>query len=115
LKTPELSDQTLALAILNRTPAAAGLCYDRYAVSLYRIIILHVQNEALAETVLEEVFVDAWNHISQFDPTQLSLKLWLAGKARKAAKALLAAERPSGQKQTFTAIFPDLGNSLKLA
>lgn len=86
---PILSDNEMVTAILNRSRSGAEFLYDHYAQLLYRIILLHVQDAQIAQNLLEEVFVDIWNAIEQFDPAEITLKMWIAEKGRRAAKAVM--------------------------
>jgi DNA-directed RNA polymerase specialized sigma24 family protein len=109
-----LSDNEVVAIVLSRSRVGAEWLYDRYAASLYRVIFLHVQNQAVAERLLEDVFVEAWNNIEEFEPSEMSLNIWLAGKGRKAAKALINETAPV-QQEIVVSVFPDLDASFKLA
>ncbi len=59
--------------------------YDRYAPALYGIVTRIVQNETLAQDVLQESFVKIWNNADHFDPAKGTIFTWLLNIARNTA------------------------------
>jgi len=64
--------------------------FARYRVKVYRWLLCLVDDEALAEDLLSEVFLDVWRHAASFE-ARTSLSTWLLAIARY--KALSARRR----------------------
>jgi RNA polymerase sigma-70 factor (ECF subfamily) len=64
--------------------------FARYRVRVYRWLLRLVDDEALAEDLLSEVFLDVWRHAASFEARSL-LSTWLLAIARY--KALSARRR----------------------
>jgi RNA polymerase sigma-70 factor, ECF subfamily len=64
--------------------------FARYRVKVYRWLLRLVDDEALAEDLLSEVFLDVWRHAASFE-ARSSLSTWLLAIARY--KALSARRR----------------------
>ncbi len=59
--------------------------YDCYAPAVFGIISKIITNEELAESVLSNCFVTAWNQKHSFDNTKSTLFTWLINLTRKIA------------------------------
>jgi RNA polymerase sigma-70 factor (ECF subfamily) len=55
--------------------------FARYRVRVYRWLLRLVDDEALAEDLLSEVFLDVWRHAASFE-VRSSLSTWLLAIAR---------------------------------
>jgi len=64
--------------------------FARYRVALYRWLLRFVDDGALAEDLLSEVFLDVWRHAASFE-ARSSVSTWLLAIARY--KALSARRR----------------------
>lgn len=69
----------------NRDNKAFAYLYDNYASALYSIILQIVNDGELANDVLQEVFVNIWRRIEQYDATKGRLFTWMMNIARNAA------------------------------
>lgn len=85
----DVSDRQLGVRIHQRETAALGLVYDRYAPLVFTLLCHG--NSAVAESLLEDVFVALWHHGSTMIITDLvSTLLRLTAEAltpRTAAKS----------------------------
>ena len=84
------SDETLTRRIDAGDQAAMRALFARYRVKVYRWLLRLVDDEALAEDLLSEVFLDVWRHAASFE-ARSSLSTWLLAIARY--KALSARRR----------------------
>jgi RNA polymerase sigma-70 factor (ECF subfamily) len=84
------SDKTLTRRIAAGDQSAMRALFARYRVRVYRWLLRLVDDEALAEDLLSEVFLDVWRHAASFE-ARSSLSTWLLAIARY--KALSARRR----------------------
>ena len=84
------SDETLIRRIAAGDQSAMRALFARYRVRVYRWLLRLVDDEALAEDLLSEVFLDVWRHAASFE-ARSSLSTWLLAIARY--KALSARRR----------------------
>ena len=82
--------------LVNRIAAGDKLAmqalFARHRTGTYRWLVCMVHNEALAEDLLSEVFLDVWRQANRFEGRS-SVSTWLMSIAR--FKALSAQRRPS--------------------
>ncbi|MDX1939421.1 MAG: sigma-70 family RNA polymerase sigma factor, partial [Saprospiraceae bacterium] len=64
---------------------AIALLYDRYAPTLYGIVLRIVKSRESAEDIIQETFVKAWQNGSNFDTSKGTLFTWLLNIARNTA------------------------------
>jgi RNA polymerase sigma-70 factor, ECF subfamily len=76
------SDDLLIERIANGDRLAMRMLCVRYQTPLYRWLVRLVRDEALAEELLNEVFLDVWR---QAGPFGTSVSTWLFASARQAA------------------------------
>src|SRR5262247_3268827 len=84
------SDETLTRRIAAGDQSAMRALFARYRVRVYRWLLRLVDDEALAEDLLSEVFLDVCRHAASFE-ARSSLSTWLLAIAR--CKALSARRR----------------------
>jgi RNA polymerase sigma factor (sigma-70 family) len=78
-------------------PAAFRRLYGETAPRLYGIALRILRDEALAQEVIEEVFVTVWEGAGQYRTMLASPLTWLVTITRDAAIARLSAARASGR------------------
>ena len=86
------SDEVLVEAISGGDRRAMNLLYARHSVRVYRFALRLVGNEATAEDVASEVFLDVWRKAKSFEGRS-RVSTWLLGITRNKALELL--RRPS--------------------
>ena len=59
--------------------------YDRYADSLYGVLLKMVNDDALAKDILQESFVKIWKNASKYDPQKAKVFTWMYQIARNTA------------------------------
>jgi RNA polymerase sigma-70 factor, ECF subfamily len=84
------SDEALIERIADRDQLAMRTLFGRHRVALYRWLVRLVGDEALAEDLLSEVFLDVWRQAAAFEGRS-SVSTWLLAIARY--KALSARRR----------------------
>lgn len=72
-----VADATLLRAVAERAPQALDAFYDRFARRAYALARRICVDEALAEDVVQEVFLHVWRHPDRFDATRGSVATWL--------------------------------------
>ncbi len=77
-----LSEEELILALRQREKIAAEALYDMYSSSLFGVIIKIVQNNELAEDLLQETFVKIWNSFPSYSSDKGRLFTWMVNIAR---------------------------------
>ncbi|MFN7118586.1 MAG: RNA polymerase sigma factor [Saprospiraceae bacterium] len=82
---------------------AISILYDRYAATLYGIVLRIVRLESLAEDTVQETFVKAWRHRTSYNESKGTLFTWLLNIARNTAidKTRSAEFRQRGKIQTL--------------
>jgi RNA polymerase sigma-70 factor (ECF subfamily) len=85
-----ISDEALIRQIASGHKLAMRALFARHQVKVYRFALRIVREAALAEDVVSETFIDAWQHADRFEGRS-SVSTWLLGIARH--KALTAAQR----------------------
>ena len=89
-----LSDETLIKQIAEGNKLAMRALFARHQLRVYRFILRIVRDAALAEDVVSEVFIDAWQHAGRYEGRS-SVSTWLLGIARH--KALTACNRRTSE------------------
>jgi RNA polymerase sigma-70 factor (ECF subfamily) len=92
--TPVLADDTLIKQIAEGNKLAMRALFARHQLRVYRFILRIVRDAALAEDVVSEVFIDAWQHAGRYEGRS-SVSTWLLGIARH--KALTACNRRTSE------------------
>src|ERR1700758_17251 len=77
----ETSDETLIGRIAGGDQLAMRTLFARHRVSLYRWLLRLVRDEALAEDLLSDVFLDVWRQAAKFE-ARSSVSTWLLAIAR---------------------------------
>jgi RNA polymerase sigma-70 factor, ECF subfamily len=84
----ETSDETLVGRIAKGDRPAMQLLFTRYQTPVYRFVLRLVRNEAVAEDLIADVFLDVWRQAGKFEGRS-SVSTWLLSIARfKALSAL---------------------------
>jgi RNA polymerase sigma-70 factor (ECF subfamily) len=86
-------DDALIVALSRGQPAALGALYDRHAQSVFVILVRIVGERAVAEELLQEVFLTAWQQAEVFDGARGTVGCWLRGIAHNVALAELRRRR----------------------
>jgi RNA polymerase sigma-70 factor, ECF subfamily len=87
-----ISDEVLIGLIANGDRDAMRLLFIRHNLRIFRFLLRIVGNDATAEDLLNDVFLDVWRNAGRFEGRS-QVKTWLLGIAR--LKALSALKRRS--------------------
>lgn len=97
-----------------RDKEAIVLLYDNYSPALYGIILRIVPSEALAQEVLQDVFLKVWNNADKYDSGKGKLFTWLAQITRNAAKDALRSSHYKHDEKTEM-LADNVGNDSSLS
>ena len=79
------SEPELVQLLRQRSRDVFSYLYDNYSGALYSIILNIVNDEELANDVLQEVFVKIWKQIDSYDTSKGRLYTWMLNIARNAS------------------------------
>ena len=71
------SEEELVALLKNGDESSFSYLYDHYSGALYGVIFRMINNQQLAEDVLQEAFVKIWNNFSSYDPSKGRLFTWM--------------------------------------
>jgi RNA polymerase sigma-70 factor (ECF subfamily) len=107
----EPSDLELMQGIQAEDPEALSKLYDRYNGILKALILRVVHNDAEADDLLQEIFMEVWNQAKNFSPNKGKPLGWMVTLARRRAidglRKKQAYLRASERLQTETEQQPD--------
>jgi RNA polymerase sigma-70 factor (ECF subfamily) len=75
--TIQYNEEELVRLLKSNDKTAFEYLYDHYSGALFGIIIKMLDDQALAEDVLQEAFVKIWNNFSNYDPARGRLFTWM--------------------------------------
>lgn len=78
----DLDDERLATVLHEGQHDALTVLFNRHSKSVFRVCRRLLGDDGEAEEAVQEVFMDVYRRISQFDPEKSSFKTWLMGIAR---------------------------------
>src|SRR5579864_2158186 len=81
------SDKELVAAIAAGNRYAMRLLYGRHSVRVYRFALCFVRNDAVAEEIVNEVFLDVWRGAEAFE-ARSQASTWLLAITRHTAIAI---------------------------
>ena len=81
----QIADAELVHAIARGDEAAFASLFDRYNSTLLGFLIRILDSKAEAEDVLQEVFVQVWQHAPRYDETRGRVFTWMVTIARSRA------------------------------
>src|SRR5437868_12868710 len=77
------SDVDLMLAIQTGDADALSQLYDRYTGIVKALILRIIHNDAEADDLLQEVFLEIWNHAKNFSPQKGKPLGWMITLTRR--------------------------------
>ena len=77
-----MTDPELIAGVVKRDRRAFDLFYDRYAQIIFNLCVRILKDEAEAQDVLQEIFLQIWRDAERFDASRASVKTWLFTIAR---------------------------------
>jgi RNA polymerase sigma-70 factor (ECF subfamily) len=84
----QTSDEALVESIAEGDKRALQTLYGRYNVRVFRFLLRFVSDEAAAEDLVSEVFIDVWRQAERFE-ARSQVSTWLMAIARNKALSVL--------------------------
>lgn len=78
-----VTDEALMEGIQQRDPAALASLYDRYSGILKALIMRIIHNESEADDLLQEIYMEIWNHAQNFSATKGKPLGWMVTLTRR--------------------------------
>ena len=75
----------LVEGLQKRDPKALAAAYDRYGQVVYSLFLRITRDQSVAEDLVQELFMRAWNNVHHFDSAKGSFGVWLLSIARHMA------------------------------
>ncbi|MEO8509826.1 MAG: sigma-70 family RNA polymerase sigma factor [Chloroflexota bacterium] len=91
----QTDDAVLAVQIAAGDREALGELYDRYVSVALATALRVVSDRQLAEDIVHDAFVAAWQKIGRYDPARGALRAWLLTIVRNRAIDRVRSSRPS--------------------
>ena len=99
-------DRALVAAIAAGDQQALGMLYDRHAPKLLGLARRMLGDQAAAEDLLHDVFLEVWQHAAAYAPARGTVSAWLTIRTRSRAldrigrgtRQALAVERAAGEQ-----------------
>jgi RNA polymerase sigma factor (sigma-70 family) len=76
--------------------------YDKYKGAIFNTIVLIVKDETIAEDLMQQVFVQYWQKINQYDTSKGRLFTWMVNIARNASIDYLRSKAYKNQSQNLS-------------
>ena len=109
-EAPDTSDAALIQSIAAGDKHAMRILFARHNVRVYRFLLRFVANEATAEDLVSEVFLDVWRQAAKFQ-ARSQVSTWLLAIARYKAFALLRRRSTEELDEEQAAAIEDPGAS----
>jgi RNA polymerase sigma-70 factor (ECF subfamily) len=93
------SDAALVVAIGRWSQEALAEVYRRHAGAVFSLAQRVLRNRALAEDVVQEVFVRLWYHADRFDPERGTLRSYLLAQAHGRSVDMARSESSRRQRE----------------
>ncbi len=77
-----MTDPELIAGVIKRDRKSFDLFYERYAQIVFNLCVRILKDEAEAQDVLQEIFLQIWREAERFDASRASVKTWLFTIAR---------------------------------
>src|ERR1051326_203278 len=100
------SDEALIGRIAAGDKLAMHSLFARHHVRVYRFVLRLVREEAVAEDMIGEVFLDVWRHAGRFE-RRSSVSTWLLAIARNKALSAVRRRREQPLDEAQTALLKD--------
>lgn len=88
----DVSDAVLVIAISRYDQQALAEAYRRHAGAVYGLARRLLANSAMAEEIVQEVFLRIWNQPDRFDPSRGSLRAYLLAQCHGRSVDMLRSE-----------------------
>lgn len=98
-----ISEKEIVRLLRDKNEKAVRYLYDNYSKALLGLVFRIVQNQEIAEEILQETFVKIWVNASSYDETKGKLYTWMLNIARNLAidKVRSSEYKQSAKTQTL--------------
>src|SRR5215475_6911705 len=107
-------DEVLIGRIANGDRLAMQVLYARYHVRVFRFVVRLIRDEATAEDVISEVFLDVWRQAGRFE-ARSTVSTWLLAIARFKAISSLRKRSEEELDEEAAAAIEDPGDDPEVA
>lgn len=76
------NDLAISEQLRNHDPDVVAVLYDRFAPLVFSLFLRITKDHAVAEDLVQELFLRVWNRSREFDPNRGSLSVWILSIAR---------------------------------
>lgn len=104
------TDLELLERIAARDAVAVQTLFARHHVRLFRFLVRMVKNEAIAEELTNEVFIEVWRNAGRFEGRSAPTT-WLLSIARNKAISLMRRRHDEPLDEEMAAAVPDSGDN----
>jgi RNA polymerase sigma-70 factor, ECF subfamily len=104
--SPTATDEALIAAIACADRDAMQTLFERHRVKVFRFVLRMVRNDALAEELTGEVFLDVWRNAGRFEG-RAAAATWVLAIARFKALSVLRRRRECALEETVAARVAD--------
>lgn len=87
------NESELIQAFQNKDPMALSQLYDKYSGAIFGLILRMCRDKELAENILQDTFVKAWEKSVQYNPDKGRFYTWLYRIAKNTALNALRKEK----------------------
>jgi RNA polymerase sigma-70 factor (ECF subfamily) len=101
-------DRELLEAVARGDQGAFQRLYGRHGVRIFRFVMRLVQNRATAEELVNEVFVEIWQHAGRYEGRSTPTTWMMSIAHNKAVSSLRKRREATGVDETAMAEVPDL-------
>jgi RNA polymerase sigma factor (sigma-70 family) len=84
-KSTTISEEELVSGLKARSQSYLDYLYDHYSSALYGVVHRILNNDDVAEEVLQDAFLRIWDKIGSYDPARGRLFTWMLNIARNLA------------------------------
>jgi len=109
-----ISDEALISRIAGGDRDAMQALYLRHQIRVYRFVMRLVRNQATAEDVLSEVFLDVWRQAGSFEGRS-AVSTWLLAIARFKALSVLRRKPEETLSEQIAGLVPDATDTPDIA
>lgn len=92
VRAVEGTDALLSARLAAGDDLALAEAFDQFASAVYGAALRVLRNEAAAQDVVQDVFVDLWTHPGRYNPALGTLPAYLVGAARRRAVDMVRSE-----------------------
>ncbi|MFN0276843.1 MAG: RNA polymerase sigma factor [Chitinophagales bacterium] len=96
----QASEETLVQGLQQKSAQALSVLYERYSAALFGIISRIVNDDHIAEDVLQESFVKIWHNADSYDMNKGRLFTWMLNICRNSAIDKMRSKGIKSRKRT---------------